>query len=1144
MRPAASLAAGRGGERLGDLAGLHPPGDQIIRDGHVNARSVPGREQHRDRVFVPGAEGVHLESDLAPVVQRALGDVELHVADPLHASRSLSPAAGLEQLLHPLFELPIFLEQRLDPPDEMLRLRAQHAGRRGELPLELVDERVGGWPRHRFDAPHPRRGARLVGEPEQRDLPGGGHVRPAAQLERHARHVHDAHDVAVLLSEERHGASGDRFPVLHLAGLDREVLPDVAVHCLFDVRQRGVAHRPVMREVEPQPVRRDHGPLLAHMAAEDLSQGGVYEVRRRVVALDVLPPPLVHLGKHRRRLELVLEAPDDGARAVHLVHVRHLQLPPCALHASGVADLAARLGIKWILPQHDCHLVLGLPKLQHIGLGLRRLVADPLLLGLGLHGAPLAGPPDHDARRVSLDLQGAGPRRAPRARPLALFLERLFEPRDVHGLPPLRGDQLGQIDREAVGVVQLERVVSRDDLRALQFLQARQPAFDRVEEPLLFGAGDALDVGALLDQFGIDVAHQLRYRSREVHDRRLAATEQPGVADRAAQDAAQHVAAALVRRIHAVRQQERHRPGVVGEDPVGGTALPAIVLLPDHLDRPRDDRREEIGVEVRPDALHHRGDAFQPGPRVHRGGGERGAGPVRLQVVLHEHQIPDLEQLSRLAQLGELIETEFPLALSRLPFPANIDEDLGARSRRARLPHLPEVVRVAQAKDARVGDPGDRAPQPARLVVGVVHADVESVGRDTEPVPRRHPFPSVFDGLLLEVVPEGKVAEHLEEGVMPGGMADLLEMLGNFSFGDYFKKEAIEYAWEWVTSRDWLGIAPDRLYVSVHHTDDEARRLWRAITGIADSRIFGLGDADNFWQMGETGPAGPCSEILVDIRGKGETGQGKGELSLNEFAQLSEAGQLLEIWNLVFMQYDLQPDGSRSPLPAPSVDTGAGLERIAAVMQGVRSNFDTDLFTPIIARAVEVIGKKYDRGEGGASYRVLADHARAVAFLLADGVYPSNEGRGYVLRRILRRAVRHAWLLGRREPTLVYLVHAVSGLMGNVYPELVQKRSHLESVTRAEEERFFDTIEGGLERLEQLQGAKTISGAEAFKLYDTYGFPIDLTQLIAAEHGQGVDLKGFESALEAQRERSRNVVVSPGTGRLKVDGHAPSVILK
>src|SRR5947208_8939447 len=199
------------------------------------------------------------------------------------------------------------------------------------------------------------------------------------------------------------------------------------------------------------------------------------------------------------------------------------------------------------------------------------------------------------------------------------------------------------------------------------------------------------------------------------------------------------------------------------------------------------------------------------------------------------------------------------------------------------------------------------------------------------------------------------------------------EMLGNFSFGDYFKKEAIEYAWEWVTGKDWLGIAPERLYVTVHHTDDEARRLWRGTTGIPDSRIYGLGDADNFWQMADTGPAGPNAEIYVDIRGKGEEGKGKGTPTLEQFVKLQDAGKLLEIWNLVFMQYDLQKDGSRLPLPAPSVDTGAGLERVAAVLQGVPSNFDTDLFAPLLERAAEVVGKKYVRGPGGASYRVLAD---------------------------------------------------------------------------------------------------------------------------------------------------------------------------
>src|SRR5213592_1940725 len=362
------------------------------------------------------------------------------------------------------------------------------------------------------------------------------------------------------------------------------------------------------------------------------------------------------------------------------------------------------------------------------------------------------------------------------------------------------------------------------------------------------------------------------------------------------------------------------------------------------------------------------------------------------------------------------------------------------------------------------------------------------------------------------------------------------EMLGNFSFGDYFKREAIGYAWEWVTSDAWLGISPDRIYITVHHADDEARGLWREVAGVQDERIFGLGDEDNFWQMGETGPAGPCSEILVDVRGKRQTGRGKRKLGRDEFVRLSEAGERLEIWNLVFMQFDLQADGSRSPLPAPSVDTGAGLERIASVMQGVPSNFDTDLFTPIIERAVEVVGRDYDRGPQGAPYRVLADHARAVAFLLADGVFPSSDGRGYVLRRILRRAVRYAWLLGQRDPTLVHLTGRVVELMRGMYPELDAKRAHIERTTRAEEERFLETIEGGLKRLDELKGAKVIGGDEAFKLYDTYGFPLDLTQLIAAERGQTVDAEGFERALAQQRRRSQQARLKIGSPLIKATG--------
>jgi alanyl-tRNA synthetase len=373
------------------------------------------------------------------------------------------------------------------------------------------------------------------------------------------------------------------------------------------------------------------------------------------------------------------------------------------------------------------------------------------------------------------------------------------------------------------------------------------------------------------------------------------------------------------------------------------------------------------------------------------------------------------------------------------------------------------------------------------------------------------------------------------------------EMLGNFSFGDYFKRDAIAYAWEFVTSPSYLGISPDRLRVTVHHTDDEARRYWREVSGLPDHRIYGLGDKDNFWQMGETGPCGPCTEIYVDL----ETAVGRsggptaGEvIPQEEFEQLAESGRFLEIWNLVFMQFDRSADGTLTPLPKPSVDTGAGLERIAAVMQGEDDNFHTDLFLPLIDRVGELVGTPYDRSaEQRASYRVLADHARAVSFLLADGVYPSNEGRGYVLRRILRRAVRHAWLLGRREPTLAPLTDVVIAGLGEVYPELAAKAGFIHEVTETEERRFLETIEGGLRRLEEIfaSGARTISGDEAFKLYDTFGFPIDLTQIIAAERGVAVDLGGFERALGRQRERSRSARTGSVSPDRKTGGTAPGV---
>jgi alanyl-tRNA synthetase len=316
----------------------------------------------------------------------------------------------------------------------------------------------------------------------------------------------------------------------------------------------------------------------------------------------------------------------------------------------------------------------------------------------------------------------------------------------------------------------------------------------------------------------------------------------------------------------------------------------------------------------------------------------------------------------------------------------------------------------------------------------------------------------------------------------------------------------------------------------VHHTDDEARTLWRDIAGIAPERIYGLGDKDNFWQMGDTGPCGPCSEMYVDLRPKSEWSSAAP--GTGQFEEMAEEGLFFEIWNLVFMQFDQAAGGVRSPLPAPSVDTGAGLERIAAVLQDVESNYDIDLFAPIIRRAEEIVDQPYDPGRTGVSYRVLADHARAVAFLLADGVYPSNEGRGYVLRRILRRAVRHAYQLGQSEPMLADLADVVINLMGDDYPELREKADHITSVTRAEEERFLETIEGGLKRLDELTagGPGMIVGADAFKLYDTYGFPFDLTQIMAAERGWDVDHVGFEKAMAGQRERSRAVAASDHVG--------------
>jgi alanyl-tRNA synthetase len=373
----------------------------------------------------------------------------------------------------------------------------------------------------------------------------------------------------------------------------------------------------------------------------------------------------------------------------------------------------------------------------------------------------------------------------------------------------------------------------------------------------------------------------------------------------------------------------------------------------------------------------------------------------------------------------------------------------------------------------------------------------------------------------------------LEEVGITARHHTFFEMLGNFSFGDYFKRDAIRFAWELFTAE--FGIPKDRLWATVHHTDDEAAKLWEEVAGLSPARIFRLGDKDNFWQMGETGPCGPCSEIHFDLRTEDRRGT---DLDLDSFIACAEEGEFLELWNLVFMQYDRAADGTLTPLPKPSIDTGAGLERLAAVMQGVDSNYKTDLFVSLIERAVGIVGVPYVYAtDQGVSYRVLADHARAVAFLLADGVFPSNEGRGYVLRRVLRRAVRHAWLLGRREPTLVHVVDGVIELMADAYPDLAHRREHLMRVTLDEEQRFLDTIDSGMARFDEVapklaeaewqhiragsRARPVISGDDAFRMYDTFGFPIDLTELIAHERGYDVDSARFEEALEEQRERSR-----------------------
>ncbi|MGA2354711.1 MAG: alanine--tRNA ligase, partial [Terriglobales bacterium] len=355
------------------------------------------------------------------------------------------------------------------------------------------------------------------------------------------------------------------------------------------------------------------------------------------------------------------------------------------------------------------------------------------------------------------------------------------------------------------------------------------------------------------------------------------------------------------------------------------------------------------------------------------------------------------------------------------------------------------------------------------------------------------------------------------------------EMLGNFSFGDYFKDKAIAYAWELITSPVWFGIEKDKLYVTIFKgengvpRDAEAYDLWLG-EGVPKERIFEFGAQDNFWQMGDTGPCGPCSEIHYDM------GVAASDQSHADCAFGCDCGRYVELWNLVFMQFDRDVSGKLTPLPKPSIDTGMGLERIAAVLQGVISNYDTDLFTPLIKRAAELTGasltKELDkeaRTKSAASLRVIADHSRAATFLISDGVIPANEGRGYVLRKIIRRAITHGRLLGQTKPFLHEMVFAVGDLMQDAYPELSESAERVSKTVLVEETRFANTLNVGLEKLEEIltSSGGALAGDDAFKLYDTFGMPLDFMQDAARDQGLGFDQAGFDRAMEEQKSRAR-----------------------
>jgi alanyl-tRNA synthetase len=370
------------------------------------------------------------------------------------------------------------------------------------------------------------------------------------------------------------------------------------------------------------------------------------------------------------------------------------------------------------------------------------------------------------------------------------------------------------------------------------------------------------------------------------------------------------------------------------------------------------------------------------------------------------------------------------------------------------------------------------------------------------------------------------------------------EMLGNWSFGDYYKKEAIAWAWELLTA-EWK-LPKDKLWATVYQDDDETERLWLKITGLPKERVLRFGEKENFWEMGETGPCGPCSEIHLD-RGP-EACDHKG--AKGHRCQVNgDCARFIELWNLVFIQYNRREDRSLEELPSKHVDTGMGLERIAAVLQSVLSNYDVDFMRDLIAATEKLAGKKYGTDAAAdVSFRVIADHARAVSFLIADGVAPSNEGRGYVLRRLLRRAARHGRTLGLREPFLYQVAGTVCNVMGLAYPELLNGFAHMMDMIRSEEERFGETLEKGLGLLEgaisQLKRhkKKSLSGEIAFRLYDTYGFPLDLTEDILSGEGISVDSAGFERLMEQQRSRARearNYILKPEPGMLAMKGSPP-----